>query len=88
MFYNIKIFCLALIFLFLSGCSFSPLYEPSSLSNFIFTEPKKSNIFMANFGSNVGLNFVRASQNCDKPEAISFLNHLITLPNHFIVYFA
>ena len=43
MFFNKKIFCLALIVFALSGCSFSPLYQTSSLSNFIFVEPKKSN---------------------------------------------
>ena len=43
MFFNKKIFCLALIVFALSGCSFSPLYQTNSLSSFIFVEPKKSN---------------------------------------------
>ena len=53
MFYNIKIFCLVLIILFLSGCSFSPLYEANSLSNFIFVEPKKSNKDLYNIYANL-----------------------------------
>ncbi len=34
---------MALFVLVLSGCSFSPLYESSSLSGIIFSEPSKSN---------------------------------------------
>lgn len=53
MFYNIKNFCSVLIILFLSGCSFSPLYESNSLSNFIFVEPKKSNKDLYNIYANL-----------------------------------
>ena len=66
MFYNIKIFCLALIVLFLSGCSFSPLYEPSSLSNFIFIEPKKSNKDLHNIYANLERLFFTNTQSKEK----------------------